>query len=123
MANQRAAAGSLDTTRRFLTNQPSANDRSAEISATEAYDRSWPRLCKNSRTRFEFSDDRALDLGGLILTCIAWRSPSSAIVQFYGRMRPRAPAHEAKYEPTRPKALIARISSPIPKMRITRFRL
>jgi hypothetical protein len=38
-----------------------------------------------------------------MLTPIASRSPSSAMVQFYKRMRPRAPADEAKYEPMRPK--------------------
>ena len=44
-------------------------------------------------------------------------------VRFYRQIRSRAPAHEAKYEPYAVQALIARIIAPIPKMRITRFRL
>src|SRR5437899_3098540 len=73
--------------------QPSAVSRSV----TPPYDR------KNVRQRFGLGDDGVSDLGGFLPTPIASRRPSSAIVQFYEQMRPRAPAHEAKYEPMRPK--------------------
>jgi hypothetical protein len=79
-------------------------------------------LCKNSRQRFWLSDDGIPDLGGLMPTPIASRSSLSAIVQFDWQMKPRASAR-SEVQAYAAQALIARIISVMPKMRITRFRL
>jgi hypothetical protein len=55
-------------------------------------------------------------------TPIASRSSLSAIVQFDWQMKPRASAR-SEVQAYAAQALIARIISVMPKMRITRFRL
>ena len=64
----------------------------------------YGRGCAKTASRIsESSDDGAANLGDFTRILIASRSPQSAIVRFGGRMRPRAPARETKFEPGRLK--------------------
>ena len=93
------------------------------LSGTSLCGRLWPRPCKNGCEYGELDDDGAPDRGELALALfVAWDALA-------GSYRVRA-AYEVdcanlarEIRAFAAQALIARIISPMPKMRITRFRL